>query len=85
MSTAVNYDDDGNVVSYDLRNIRSIEYDHRNLPLSITGNNGTSTYGYDDAGNRIFKQQNGKKEFYLRSSAGRELGIYEYDNDAVIT
>ncbi len=72
------YDSRGNVISDGLRQISSISYDRRNLPLSMTTTNGANfKYKYDDNGNRLLKQANGVKEFYLRDHTGKELAVYD--------
>ncbi|QQS36968.1 MAG: RHS repeat protein [Ignavibacteriales bacterium] len=71
------YDNRGNVISDGLRQISSISYDRRNLPLSMTTTNGANfKYKYDDNGNRLLKHANGVKEFYLRDHTGKELAVY---------
>ncbi len=58
--TQFSYDGNGNVVEM-LENgqpaISSIQYDHRNLPVSLINRNGdVVTYRYNASGQRIYKK-----------------------------
>ena len=54
------------------------EYDYRNLPLSVTAGGVTTTYNYDDNGNRIAKVTNGSQyEYYLHDATGRQLAVID--------
>jgi len=56
--------------------INAITYNHLNLPLTITTSGGTSTYRYDETGQRIAKQVNGGNvEVYVREGA-TVLGVF---------
>jgi hypothetical protein len=72
------YDYKGNMISDNIKQIASITYDRRNLPLRMTKtNNASFDYKYDDAGQRIYKSAMGVQEFYLRDHTGKELAIYD--------
>ncbi|QQS36979.1 MAG: hypothetical protein IPM56_03210 [Ignavibacteriales bacterium] len=78
MFKTYNYDAKGNVISDGLRNVNSLTYDYRNLPLSmVKPGTGTLSYKYDESGNRIYKDAVSTKEYYLRDHSGRELAIYD--------
>jgi RHS repeat-associated protein len=76
------YDANGNVKSapapYSITTVAPIIYDHRNLPVSITRSGVTTTYRYDDAGQRITKQGTGNTELYLREGP-TTLGVFTVD------
>jgi RHS repeat-associated protein len=61
------YDANGNLLTAPAPYaITAVTYDHRNLPLSLTGNGVTSSYRYDDGGQRITKQVAGRNtEVYV--------------------
>jgi len=50
--------------------------------ITKTVNSVTTTinYTYDAAGNRISKDVNGKKTWYVRDASGNTMGLYEEDN-----
>ncbi len=77
------YDNKGNVTADGLKSISGITYDHRNLPLNMTGGSGTYYYRYDDGGNRIYKQDLSTKEFYLRDYTGKELAVYDMNTNKI--
>ncbi|MFZ1288492.1 MAG: RHS repeat-associated core domain-containing protein [Melioribacteraceae bacterium] len=62
-------------------------YDFRNLPLTVWDTNaGTTTYKYDDAGNRIVKKVGTgsvTNEYYLRDHTGKEVAIYDLNTDKI--
>ncbi len=62
------------------RNTSGIEYDFRNLPLTMQKGAKTLKYRYDETGNRILKRAGGKTEYYVRDHSGREVGIYDKDD-----
>ena len=70
------YDANGNVKTTPAPySITAISYDPANLPLSVTSSGTTTTYRYDDAGQRITKQGTGNTEVYLREGA-TVLGVF---------
>ena len=71
------YDPNGNVTAAPAPySITAVAYDPANLPLSMTAGGVSSTYRYDDAGQRIAKQVNGgNTEVYLRQGA-TVLGVF---------
>jgi RHS repeat-associated protein len=71
------YDLTGNVVTAPAPySLTAVAYDPSNLPLSITRNNTTTRYRYDDAGQRIYKQVNGGNiEVYIREG-GTPLAVF---------
>ena len=88
------YDYNGNMTNDYLNNNTDIKYDHRNLIIEITKYVGdidppatyTTTYKYDEAGNRIQKsvlkndgtiQETIVNEFYVRDAQGKEIAIYQ--------
>jgi RHS repeat-associated protein len=74
------YDANGNIATAPAPySITAVSYDPANLPLSITRSGVTSTYRYDDAGQRIAKQVGtGNTEVYLREGA-TTLGVFTVD------
>ncbi|HEX2868065.1 MAG TPA: RHS repeat-associated core domain-containing protein [Ignavibacteriales bacterium] len=79
------YDNRGNVTTDQSSDISNITYDHRNLPLSITKSSVTSMYRYDDGGNRIYKDAQGKKEYYFRDDLGHEFAVFDASTDKIKT
>ena len=90
------YDYNGNLKNDYFNNNTDIKYDHRNLITEITRINEledppatyTTTYKYDEAGNRINKKvvkDDGStmeiivNEYYIRDVSGKEIGIYQND------
>lgn len=88
------YDYNGNLKNDYFNNDTNIKYDHRNLITEITRINEledppatyTTTYKYDEAGNRINKKvvkDDGStmeiiaNEYYIRDVSGKEIAIYE--------
>ena len=53
------------------------------LPLTMTTNGDTFTYGYDDKGNRVTKTGgiNERSEYYLRDQTGKEIAVYQAGTD----
>ena len=52
-----------------LYSITAATYDHRNLPLSLTRNGVTTSYRYDDHGQRVAKQvSSGDTEVHLNEA-----------------
>ncbi|MFZ1288494.1 MAG: RHS repeat-associated core domain-containing protein [Melioribacteraceae bacterium] len=81
------YDNKGNLTQKNSggTNIFTVtNYDYRNLPLTVTDITfGTTTYKYDDAGNRIYKENGSLKDFYLRDNSGNEIVIYDLNTNSV--
>ncbi len=90
------YDYNGNFTNDYFNNNTDIKYDHRNLITEITRINEledppatyTTTYKYDEAGNRINKKvvkDDGStmeiivNEYYIRDLSGKEIAIYQND------
>ncbi len=74
------YDNRGNIISDTKRNTSGMEYDFRNLPLTMQKGAETLKYRYDETGNRILKRAGGKTEYYVRDHSGLEVGIYDKDD-----
>ncbi len=76
-SGSFTYDPNGNLkTAPDPYFFTAITYDPQNLPLSLTRSGTTTTYRYDDAGQRITKQVGGgNTEVYLREGAAT-LGVF---------
>jgi RHS repeat-associated protein len=70
------YDANGNVLTAPAPYaITAVTYDHRNLPLSLTRSGTTTSYRYDDVGQRIAKQVGaGNTEVYVLDGAAT-LGV----------
>jgi len=88
---AYEYDHKGNITlkeedpgGTDLFIVNANDYDHRNLPLKVWQNSsGTTTYKYDDSGNRIVKNSGTVNDYYLRDHTGKEVAIYNLTTDAI--
>ncbi len=72
-----NTDSRGNIIADEYRSAYNFVYDHRNLPLQVNVGGVTVKYGYDDNGNRIYKEHGTTKEFYLRDHTGLELAVFK--------
>ena len=70
-SGSFTYDPNGNLkTAPDPYFLTAVTYDHQNLPITLTRSGTTTTYRYDDAGQRITKQVGaGNTEVYLREGA----------------
>jgi RHS repeat-associated protein len=79
------YDANGNVKTAPAPySITNVTYDPANLPLSITRGGTTTTYRYDDAGQRIAKQVGtGNTEVYLREG-GTTVGVYTVNGSGAL-
>jgi RHS repeat-associated protein len=79
------YDANGNVKTAPAPySITNVTYDPANLPLSITRTGTTTTYRYDDAGQRITKQVGtGNTEFYLREG-GTTVGVFTLNGSGAL-
>jgi RHS repeat-associated protein len=79
------YDANGNVKTAPAPySITNVTYDAANLPLSITRSGTTTTYRYDDAGQRITKQVGtGNTEFYLREG-GTTVGVFTVNGSGAL-
>jgi RHS repeat-associated protein len=75
-SGSFTYDANGNLTSAPAPyGITAASYDHRNLPISLTSNGTTTSYRYDEAGERIAKQVgSGSTEVYVMDGAAT-LGV----------
>jgi RHS repeat-associated protein len=90
------YDYNGNLINDYFNNNTDIKYDHRNLITEITRVDDlidppatyTTTYKYDEAGNRTNKtvtKDDGStmeiivNEYYIRDVSGKEIAIYQND------
>ncbi|MEL6865908.1 MAG: RHS repeat-associated core domain-containing protein, partial [Bacteroidota bacterium] len=84
------YDENGNLIG-DTKKGLSVGYGRANLPWSMTtteedGTVTESTYLYDANDARIVKSvltRSLRHEYYLRSSAGQELAVYDMTEDAI--
>jgi len=86
-SNNYDYDANGNLIKDVSKDISGtyIQYDYRNLPISLEFNNGdVINYGYDNNDNRVFKQYtpgggafgpSGNK--YIYDANGRTLAVYD--------
>jgi RHS repeat-associated protein len=74
------YDANGNLKTAPAPySIAGVSYDPANLPLSITRSGATTTYRYDDGGQRIAKQVgSGNTEVYVRDGPAT-LGVFTVD------
>ena len=83
------YDVKGNIIYDDYRGINSIQYDFRNLPVSMNvSGRGIQQFDYDDAGQRVRKNDESRsddyrKQYYLRDHTGRELAVYRNNGDTL--
>jgi len=59
------------------------EYDHRNMPLSVTANGTSVAYSYDESGHRINKIAGSVKEYYLSDQFGRDIAVINDSTDNV--
>jgi len=85
------YDGSGNLLTDDKRNISSTAYGRSHLPWSVNQNfynlySINSKYKYDVNDARIFKSTQNQigpdvLEYYLRDASGREIAIYDFNND----
>ncbi len=88
------YDDNGNLKSDSKRGMNNTVYGWANLPwtINMVGTNDVD-YLYDVNDSRIYKTKVGKpsptnefgivtiSEYYLKSSAGQDIGIYDFNSD----
>jgi RHS repeat-associated protein len=75
------YDPIGNLIADQREGISEIEWSVYGKIKKITKNNALITYGYDAAGNRIFKQINGEATtLYVRDASGNVMSVYEGAN-----
>ena len=70
-SGSFTYDANGNLKTAAAPySVTAVTYDHQNLPISLTRSGTTTTYRYDDAGQRIAKQVgSGNREMYVLDGA----------------
>lgn len=78
------YDRSGNLIKDMAGKIQKIEWDVNGKITRITKDTSTIQFGYDPMGNRLWKDANGKKEFYVRDMKGNVMGIYKYADSALI-
>ncbi len=81
------YDGRGNLISDERINSNDVilfNYTWDNLPLSMLTNGQFINYKYDDAGQRIMKDVNGQKEYYIRNFDGTEIGAVNLYEDELI-
>jgi hypothetical protein len=75
------YDPIGNLIADQREGISEIEWSVYGKIKKITKTNALITYGYDAAGNRIFKQINGEATtLYVRDASGNVMSVYEGAN-----
>ena len=88
------YDGSGNMLTDDKRSINSTQYGRAHLPWAVSQSfyiSGipsyiNSKYKYDVNDARIFKSTQNRLgpnvlEYYLRDASGREIAIYDFNND----
>jgi RHS repeat-associated protein len=86
---AFTYDANGNLLTapgapYSISVSTPITYNHQNLPVSLTRSGITTTYRYDDAGQRVTKQVGGgNTEVYLREGA-TTLAVFTVDGAGAV-
>jgi RHS repeat-associated protein len=73
------YDNNGNVVTDQMRGVSNVVYNTKNLPEQLTTTNGTVNYSYDGSGNRIKKQQGDVVELYLLGADGNTEAVFNSD------
>jgi RHS repeat-associated protein len=71
------YDRIGNMISDNQGGISKIDWTIYGKIKSIAKSNGTISFAYDPVGNRVWKEANGKKTFYIRDPQGNVLAVYE--------
>lgn len=83
---SLTYDANGNLLTAPAPYaISAVSYDHQNLPLTLTSNGVTSSYRYDDAGQRITKQvAGGNTEVYVLNG-GSSLGVVTVNGSGMPT
>ncbi|HEY8916285.1 MAG TPA: RHS repeat-associated core domain-containing protein [Chitinophaga sp.] len=70
------YDNNGNLIKDKAADITKIDWTVYGKIKGITQSGLSLQYGYDANGNRIWKDVNGQKTFYIRDEQGRVLGLY---------
>ena len=89
------YNQDGNIVSDDHRDVGSIDYYRQILPSKINLNIQSSIapniqYIYNSADSRIVKRTDVSSlgaevlEYYLKDASGQEMGIYDVNSDKLV-
>ena len=83
---AFTYDANGNLKTAPAPyGISSVTYDQQNLPIALTANGTTTSYRYDQIGQRITKQVGtGNTEFYLLEG-GSPLGVFTVNGAGTLT
>lgn len=79
------YDPNGNLATSPAPySITAVSYNYQNLPASLTRSGTTTTYRYDDAGERITKTVGtGNSEIYLRDGA-TTLGVFTLNTSGAV-
>ncbi|GAA0561210.1 RHS repeat-associated core domain-containing protein [Chitinophaga japonensis] len=78
------YDRIGNLVHDEAEGIDTIRWTVYGKIREIKKDTADIRYGYDATGNRIWKNVNGRKSFYLRDAQGNVLGLYNTSGNALV-
>lgn len=70
------YDENGNMVSDQLRGISNVIYNINNLPEQLVNSQATVNYTYDENNNRIRKQDGTTDEYYILGIDGETEAVY---------
>lgn len=70
------YDNLGNLIADNASGITKIEWTVYGKMKQVSQGSTTLKYGYDVGGNRLWKDVNGKRTYYVRGAQGQVLGVY---------
>ena len=73
------YDNNGNVINDQYRDISGITYNISNLPEQLTANGSVVKYWYDNNGNRFRKQEGALDEIYVLGVNGETEAVFNAD------